>query len=189
VERRRLFKEPRDYAKFLALLAECRSRFPVTVLAYCVMPNHWHLVMIGHTPTAISAALQWLTCRHACDLRRCEGTVGYGHVYQRRFKSFAIGSTRHLLNVLRYVEGNAFRAGLVERAEEWQWGSVWDRPRESTTILGALPFPLPDNWVEIVNTLPSPALLRRLEESLRTGKPYGSVKRVRKPSAREPESS
>lgn len=173
VERRRLFTEPRDYAKFVTLLAQSRERYPVTYLAYCVMPNHWHLVVVGATERAISDALQWLTCCHACDLRRCEGTVGLGHVYQRRFHAFPIGSTRHLLNVMRYVEGNALRAGLAERAEQWRWGSLWDRPRQSTSILGPLPIELPENWVEIVNTAPSPALIRRLQESVRNGKPYG----------------
>ena len=59
VERRRLFKEPRDYDKFLGLLEQSRVRFPVTYQAYCLMPNHWHLVMTGQTDNAISAALQW----------------------------------------------------------------------------------------------------------------------------------
>ena len=177
VRKQPLFTRARDYSAFLAILHDGLQRHPVRLISYCLMSNHWHLVMIGHRPDAISAALQWLTCCHACDLRRCEGTVGQGHVCQRRFHAFPIGSQRHLLNVLRYVEGNAFRAGLVDRAEEWRWGSLWDRPRESTTILGALPLSLPENWVEIVNTLPSPALLRRLHESIRTDRPYGPARR------------
>lgn len=177
-ERRRLFKELRDYAKFVDLLAASRERFAVGYLAYCVMPNHWHLIMVGSTDQAISEALQWVTCSHACDLRRKEGTVGQGHVYQSRFHSFPIGSKRHLLNVIRYVEANALRASLVERAEDWRWGSLWDRPRMSTTILDALPWQLPDDWPDIVNTPVSPRLMQRLQQCVQDGRPFGPAKWV-----------
>ncbi len=179
-EKRKLFRRPRDYDAFVRLLEESAGRFPVAYLAYCLMPNHWHFVMVGNTDRAISEALQWVTGCHACDLRRSEGTVGHGHVYQSRFHGFAIGSTYHLLNVMRYVEANAYRASLVERAEEWRWGSLWDRPRMSTNVLAPLNCPLPEDWSEIVNTPPSPRLIRRLHKSVQQDRPYGPSRWVKR---------
>ena len=179
-EKRQLFRRGRDYDAFVRLLEESAARFDVVYLAYCLMPNHWHLVVVGRTDRAISDALQWVTCCHACDLRRCEGTVGQGHVYQSRFHGFGIGSNYHLLNVIRYVEANACRAGLVERAEEWRWSSLWDRPRQSTRVLSALPCDLPDDWSDVVNTRVSPRLTQRLLESIQHNRPYGPSRWVKR---------
>jgi putative transposase len=172
-EKRKLFWTSRDYDAFVTLLEESTTRFAVAYLAYCLMPNHWHLVVVGFTDRAISEALQWVSSSHACHVRRSTGTVGLGHVYQSRFHAFGIGSRYHLLNVIRYVEANAWRSELVERAEDWRWGSLWDRPRESTSVLSPLSFSLPDGWVQLVNTPPSPRLTRRLVESIEQGRPYG----------------
>ncbi len=182
-EKRQLFHRPRDYDDFVRLLEESAARFLIQYLAYCLMPTHWHLVIVGGTDRAISEALQWVTCSHACDLRRRERTVGQGHVYQSRFHAFGIGSSYHLLNVIRYVEANARRGKLVERAEDWRWGSLWDRPRMSTSVLSFLPCDLPENWAEIVNTPPSPLLTRRLLESVQREKPYGPSRWVKKLSS------
>jgi putative transposase len=173
-ERRVLFKEPRDYGKFLELLATGRERFPINVFAYCLMPNHWHLIVVGREMGAISNAIQWIACRHACGLRRQEDTVGHGHVYQSRFHSFPIGSMRHHFAVHRYVEANALRAGLVQRAEDWRWGSLWDRPREATRILEPLPYELPSHWAEIVNATGHRRVPAQLQRSIQSGRPYGS---------------
>lgn len=183
-EKRQLFRNPRDYDTFMRLLEIACARFAINCLAYCLMPNHWHLILVGRTDRAISDALQWVTCRHACHLRRREGTVGQGHVYQARFHSFPIGSRYHLLNVVRYVEGNARRAALVERAEEWRWSSLWDRPRMSTSVLSPLPCALSEDWTEIVNATVSPRLRQRLLESVQTSRPYGPSRWVKKHSDR-----
>jgi putative transposase len=172
-EKRKLFWTARDYADFVKLLEESTTRFALSYLAYCLMPNHWHLVVVGLSDHAISDALQWVTSSHARNLRRATGTVGLGHVYQSRFHSFAIGSRYHLLNVIRYVEANAWRAELADRAEDWRWSSLWDRPRESTRVLSPLSCELPANWVDLVNTPPSPRLTRRLLESIEQERPYG----------------
>jgi putative transposase len=182
-ERRPLFRNPREYDAFLGRLETVRTRSPIDWLAYCLMPNHWHLVVVGKTERAISDALQWVSGGHASDLRRQEGTVGQGHVYQSRFHGFPIGSSHHLRNVIRYVEANARRAALVELAEDWRWNSLWDRPRSSTAVLSPLPVDLPDNWPDIVNTALSPRLRRRLVESVQDSRPYGPARWVKKISS------
>lgn len=81
-------------------------------------------------------------------------TSGTGHLYQGRFKSFPVQSDDHLYTVLRYVERNAVRAELVERAEDWRWSSVWRRKHgdaESQAILARWPIERPRNWLWRVN--------------------------------------
>ena len=116
------------------------------------MPNHFHLVVRVADHDAISAYMHWVQRMHACDLRYLEKTKGHGHIFQRRYWSQVIEGDGHLLNVIRYVEANPLRAGLVDRAERWEWGSLWDRLSDERDLLHALPHYLPDGWVDIVNT-------------------------------------
>ena len=76
-----------------------------------------------------------------------------GHVYQGRFKSFPIAADEHLLAVLRYVDRNPLRAGLVRRAEEWRWGSLYRRTQgtaEERALLADPPVPLGKTWTAIM---------------------------------------
>ena len=90
------------------------------LLAYCVMPNHWHLVLWPREDGDLSTFVGWLTLTHTQRWHAHRHSVGSGHVYQGRFKSFLVESDEHLWTVCRYVERNAFRAGLCERAEQWR---------------------------------------------------------------------
>jgi putative transposase len=180
-ERRTLFTNARDFERFLDRVERTVARYPIKIIAYCLMHNHWHFVVIGLTERAISEAFQWLAGGHACELRRIENTVGHGHVYQRRFASFPIGSERHLLSVMRYVEYNACRAGLVSCAEEWRWGSLWDRLRFSRGILTSEPpVALPADWVSIVNVPLKPRILKQVRRSVSGNTPYGPPKWAKK---------
>jgi putative transposase len=114
---------------------------------------------------------------HAVRWRVSRQTLGYGHLYQGRFKSFPVQNDGHYLNVCRYVERNARSAGLVERAEDWRWGSLWARtqgPPALQSVLSAGPLPLPTGWTDHVNEPLTRKEQLRLEESLRRGRPLGS---------------
>jgi putative transposase len=130
VAARRLFKEAGDYQSFERVLAEAQARSPVRLFSYCVMPTHWHLVLAPETDGGLSAFMAWLTMTHTQRWHTHHGSVGTGHLYQGRFKSFPIQEDDHFLAVCRYVERNPLRAGLVRRAEDWQWGSLWRRTQE-----------------------------------------------------------
>jgi putative transposase len=123
--RQRLFEHDGDYAAFERVLHEARERVAMRLLAYCVMPNHWHLVLWPYRDGDLSRFLGWLTLTHTQRWHAYRQTVGTGHLYQGRFKSFVVQTDDHLLSVCRYVERNAVRAGLVERAEAWRWSSLW----------------------------------------------------------------
>jgi len=86
-------------------------RTPIRLLAYCLMPNHWHMVLWPGKDGEITQFLRWLTITHRQRRHANRHTTGYGH--QGRFKSSPIERAESLLNVMRYVERNALRANLV----------------------------------------------------------------------------
>src|SRR5450755_2429153 len=98
--------------------------------------------------------MQWVGMTHAARWHAHRHTGGRGHLYQSRFKSFAIQQGGHFLNVCRYVERNAVRANHVERAERWRWGSGWARTHEHAPLsdrLAAWPVEMPRDWTRWMN--------------------------------------
>jgi putative transposase len=94
------------------------------VLAYVVMPNHWHLVLWPAADVQLSRFMQWLTLTHTRRWHIVRGTIGTGPLYQGRYKAIPIQSDEHLLTAMRYVERNPLRAGLIGRAQDWPWCSA-----------------------------------------------------------------
>jgi putative transposase len=156
-DKRTLFYQEADYQHFIDLMGEGRRRYPVRIYSYNLIGNHFHQVLAPLELGAVSAYLQWVEGRYGCHLRQLTYTVGQGHVFQHRFWAEVIGTSPfHLFNVLRYVEANALAAGLVKRAEDWKWGSLWERVTKGRTLLDQLPMELielPQDWVDIVNDL------------------------------------
>jgi len=118
----KVFHKPQDYAVFIDLLAAAKQRQAVKLLAFCLMPNHFHLVIEPESTTALSRFMQWLMTSHV--RRYHQHYLSNGHVWQGRFKSFPIQRDQHLVAVLRYVCENPVRAGLVKTAEEWAWSGL-----------------------------------------------------------------
>ena len=83
-DKRVIFPEPVDYGSFLALLREARERYDVELYAYCLMPNHFHLVVRVASLEAISSYMHFVQHSHACDLRACNRSRGQGYIFQRR---------------------------------------------------------------------------------------------------------
>jgi putative transposase len=97
--RRRMFHGDKDYLAFLKVLLEAVKRCPgVHILAFCIMPNHWHLVLRPSRDGELSIFMRWLTQTHTQRWRHAKHTVGYGPLYQGRFKSFIVQEDRHLLS-------------------------------------------------------------------------------------------
>ena len=176
--RLRLFRKHGDFAAFDSLIAEAVERVPLRILAYTVMGNHWHFVVwpSQRDHQQVSEFFRWLTVTHSQRWHAHHGTAGMGHVYQGRFKSFPIAADEHLLAVLRYVERNPLRAGLVKRAEDWRWGSLYRRVHGTPDELALLtdsPVPLGRLWCDYVNTPQSAAELDAIHRSVNRGQPYG----------------
>jgi len=131
VGRATLFRKSLDYAAFEKVLRQARARVPMRVLAFCLMPNHWHLVVWPHADRDLSEFCRWLTVTHTQRWHAHHHTAGTGPLYQGRFKSFPIEEDEHYLTVCRYVERNALRAGsangkLIATGSDDRTAKVWE---------------------------------------------------------------
>ena len=168
--RAEVFRKPEDYAAFLQLLRLAMARVPMRILGYCLMGNHFHLALWPRHDGELSTFMQWLLTAH---VRRYHGHYhSSGHVWQGRFKAFPIQQDAHLLTVLRYIERNPLRAGLVARAEDWLWSSVRARGGELGLVTPS-PVPLPKDWVAWVNAPMTDAEVAALRHSVNRGTPFG----------------
>lgn len=175
-----LFEDAADYEAFERVLAEALAREPTMRLcAYCLMPNHFHLVLWPAKDGQLSRFMQWLTMTHAQRWHAYRKTGGRGHLYQSRFRSFPIQQDGHFLSVARYVERNALRANLVARAEAWRWCSLWVRRERAAGPmqgrLAAWPVAVPADWLRRVNGPQGEAELAALRASRDRGRPYGEA--------------
>lgn len=174
-----IFAEDADYVAFESVLLQAVERTPdARLLGYCLMPNHWHLLLWPRTDDALSRFVGWLTLTHTQRWHAHRRSIGSGHLYQGRFKSFPIAEDEHFYSAARYVERNALRAKLVRRAEQWRWGSLhrWQRgSAEDRALLSAWPLPRKPSWVAYVNALQSESELAALRHSTARGSPLGDA--------------
>ena len=167
-----LFDDGRDYRAFAEVLREAGDRVPMRVLAYVLMPNHWHLVLWPLEDLHLSAYMAWATGTHARRWHLARGSAGTGALYQGRFKALPVKNDRHFLRVCRYVERNPVRAGLVARAEFWPWSSASEIGREHGPRLHPWPVARPADWCERINQPETEAELAKLRRSP-NGPPFG----------------
>jgi putative transposase len=174
-----LFKEDKDYKHFESLLKEAWDLTDMRILSYCLMPNHFHLVLYPKKDNDLSEFMRWLTTTHVRQVRVLTGSVGHGHLYQGSYKSFPVEEDKHLVDLIRYVEQNPFRAGLVKKAQDWLWSSLYIRNYGTSgqkKILDELPTELPHNYLSSVNEIYDSEKLSKLRNSITKGLPYGSDK-------------
>ncbi|HVP10695.1 MAG TPA: transposase [Phycisphaerae bacterium] len=173
-----LFRKGEEYAAFERVLAAALERADAPgLLAYCLMPNHWHLVLQAGRRTNLSSWMQWLTVTHTHRWHARRGTAGEGPLYQGRFKSFPVQEDPHFLTVCRYVEANPLRAGLVRRAEDWMWNSLFcrqDRRAALHHLLAEWPVDRPRGWAGDVNGGLDEEDLEAVRRSVIRGAPFGS---------------
>jgi putative transposase len=175
----RVFHERADYEQFLALIALAQQRVHVPILAACVMPNHLHLVVRPAESGDLARWMHWAFTTHVRWSHKKYSTTG--RVWQGRFKAFPIQQDRHLLTVMRYVERNALRATLCERAEDWEWGSLaWRRAPRAPVQLDASPVPLPSYWRHLVNEPQTAVELAEIRTCVNRQRPFGEPDRVQR---------
>ncbi len=175
--RSRIFESDADYQLFENLLTNAKEKTAMRILAYCIMPNHWHLVLYPRSDKDMGAFMHTVTNSHTRKVRTQTKTIGYGHLYQGRYKSFLVQNNTHLLTLIKYVERNPLRAKLVSSADRWRWGSVWRRLHGTATqkkLLSPLPTELPRNYLKWLNTNDKEADLNNLRISVNKGVPFGA---------------
>jgi putative transposase len=174
VGRAQIFDKSADYAAFEKVLRQAWERSGMRLLAYTLLPNHWHLVVWPEQDGNLSSYAQWLTVTHVHRWHAHHHTRGTGPVYQGRFRSFPVQEDDHFYTLCRYVERNALRANLVRRAENWRWSSLWQRCHQTAVPwLQEWPLPLPHEWLAYVNRAETERELAALRRCVLRGAPYG----------------
>ena len=176
--RMQIFDEDKDYTLFEKVLEQAKEKFDVRILSYCIMPNHWHLVLYPKIDGSLQLFMRWLSMTHTQRWHSQHKTTGSGHLYQGRYKSFLlVQEDECLLQLFKYVERNPLRAKLVQRAEEWKWSSLWEREQgneKQKELLDEWPISIPEDYIELVNIPQTNEELESLRYSANKGKPYGS---------------
>jgi len=172
--RARVFQRDRDFQAFIDLFQPACERLPMRLLAWCLIPNHFHLVLWPKGDNDLSRWMQWLLTAHVRRYHKAHRTSG--HVWQGRFKVFPIQQDAHLLTVLRYVERNPLRAGLVRQAENWPWSSLpaWLGSRRPAWLHEG-PVDRPRDWQGVVNRPQTAKELESLRRSVNRGTPFGTA--------------
>ena len=166
-----IFTSQRDYAAFIRHMHQAQARVQVRTLAACLMPNHFHLVLAQDGAEDISRWMHWLLTKFGTHHH--ERHASSGRLWQGRFKAFPIEEDAHLLTVMRYVERNALRSGLVKRAEQWPWGSLAWRQDDVNDLLTRPPLQMPSDWARLVNEPQTPQELTALRECATRQRPFG----------------
>jgi len=177
VGRTKLFENADDYDAFEEVLEEAIELTGTRLLSYCVMHGHWHLLLWPREDDELSEVMRWLTVTHTQRHHASHRTAGTGPIYQGRFRSFPVQSNEHFLTVARYVEGNAFRAKRVKRAQDWRRSSLWRRAQRDKSLASHLarwPVPRPTDWTRRVNRPLSKSALEAMRRCVDRGQPFGS---------------
>ncbi len=176
-----VFRDEEDHRAFLHALARTQLRFPFRLYGYCLMTNHFHLLLRPEAKVSISRVLQSLTVAHTWRHHQRHRSVG--HVWQGRFKSPVVQDDEHLWTVLRYIEANPTRAGMVGDLADYPWSSymahglgrpdplVYELPEWSS--LGPDAASRRSRWREKVAAALPDADLSAVRQSLCGGRPFG----------------
>lgn len=175
--RMKIFDKDKDYQAFENTLAEAKERYPIRILAYCLMPNHWHLVLYPPSDEAIPSFMRWLTLTHTQRWHVAHKRIGQGHLYQGRYKSFPVQTDEHFLQLARDVERNAKRAALVKNAEDWQWSSLYRREfgsNKDKKLLNAWPVNSGSDYLDWVNEPQPKDEVKVIRYAIQRGRPFGN---------------
>ena len=175
--RQRTFFSDDDYRRYLDLMAEWCARRGVAVWAYCLMPNHVHLIAVPRTADALAAAIGEAHRRYPAHVNRRE--AWRGHLWQARFASFVMDES-HLLMAARYIELNPVRAGMVERPGDWPWSSARAHlaGRDDGLASVAPLLGLAQDWTGFLDAGLGAADLDAVRRHGRTGRPLGDERFV-----------
>jgi putative transposase len=189
--RLKIFSGRNDYEEFVQAMNESLEHVPIRVLSWCLMPDHWHLVLWPRREGELSEFMRRLSVTHTRRWHARRHSSGSGHLYQGRYRSFPVEPDAHLVEVCRYVEGNAVRAAMVRKAVDWPWSSVADRAggraRDGKSSVAAKagaierpalsdwPIETPRGWPARVDAKIDSAELAELRKSVQRGTPFGSL--------------
>lgn len=170
------FKED-DFEMFESILEDACAEYDMRMLAYCLMPNHFHLVIYPQKDGELQKFMQWLTLTHTQRWHTKNNTTGTGHLYQGRYKSVLVQDDTHLLGLIRYVERNPLRANLVKNLSNWRFSSYWRRihgTRDQRQVLAGWPIDIPSDYDSFIHEPMTIEELENIRTVVQRGQLYGS---------------
>lgn len=183
-----IFRSEEDYQDFEAVLCEMVERFEPRVLSYCVLPKHWHLILVPRKDGDLSKLMAWLTITHSARWHAKPRRSGTGGLYERRFKAFPVQDDLSLLELIRFVESHPKRTGSINAdVETWRWSSGFMRGNgsgQSKVPISSSPIALPTDWLAQINQAQPEEILLRIENAIARSCPYGDPLWVAKTAKR-----
>jgi putative transposase len=169
--RSNIFHNNDDYRYFETLLARAKKRIPIRILSWCLMPNHFHLLLYPFKDGDLGRWMHWLLTSHVQMYLRKYEVVG--RIWQGRYKAPPIQQDCHLLCVMRYIERNPLRARIVQDLNDWEWSSFRRRTTSPDPLLDPAPIELPEPWSDFVRVAITQTELDSVRSSLVSGRPLG----------------
>lgn len=173
-----IFHSDKDYFDFEKTLFTAVEKYNMRLVAYCLMPNHFHLVLYPERDGQVRAFMQWLTLTHTQRWHAKTKTIGYGHLYQGRYKSFIVENDPHLWTLLAYVERNPIRSKLVSSPIDWKWSSYYKRKlgtAEQKNLLATSSVIWPKNYERLLERTENEIEVKSIRNSIKRGTPYGGT--------------
>jgi REP-associated tyrosine transposase len=164
---------PDDYRLYISLMCEWCRRCGVQIWAYCLMPNHSHLIAVPPSADALRRAIGQAHNAYTRQVNRREGWTG--HLWQGRFASFAMDE-RHVIAAARYIEFNPVRANLVHRPGDYPWSSARAHltGRDDALVVAAPLLARVPDWSAFLGTRADADVAERVRKHASTGRPLGS---------------
>lgn len=168
-----VFFDSSDYTHYLKWLEEFTGKYKLSILAYCLMPSHVHLIAIPWILNSLSKVFN--TCHMLYSQYLNRKRLSGGHLWQARFYSCVL-SEAHLYAAIRYVENNPVRAKLVKKAEDWEWSSARAHLNSEKGILSLANI---DDFLDVRDWrdylgLPDENTIEKIRENTLNGRPLGS---------------
>jgi len=173
--RQKTFFSDKNYAAYIDLMAEWCRKYAVDIWAYCLMPNHIHLIAVPGKKENLRLAIGEAHRRYT---RRINSREGWrGHLWQERFSSFVMDEL-YLLACTRYIENNPVRAKLVGRAEQWAWSSAGTHisgQNDNLVDVAPLLSIIRGDWRDFLAEATSSVEMDDIRKHEQTGRPLGDV--------------
>lgn len=165
----KMFFSEQEYQEIELVLREALAKFPVSIFAYCIMPNHWHLLGRANEEKAISRFMHWFGTTQSKRWRTANETIGLGAVFQNRFRSHAVVGQNSFLKVAHYIERNPVASNLCKHPEEWSWSSANPQAR---LPLSKWPTPKPADWPARLNRPTNKETLKQIRVAKLSSRPF-----------------
>ena len=165
-----MFFDEFDYGICEEILSESLEKYRVPLHAYCLMPNHWHLLVEAPRGVILVQMLQRFSSVHAKTIRKRQENQGTGAVYQSRYRAHPVQKSEAFFRVKSYIENNPCKAGLCSKPEDWRWSTAYSEI-DRHILIATSPTPIPLN----VLRPPLESWHSRIESALFSQRPLGDV--------------